>query len=95
MKKHKHDRTFPYLSFPSDWEVQPVPQFGGSYWRFLVRKRGSRNHGVSVYLDVDDSLGAMGVPYWEICPEDVHATPSRFLVGEEEQLMAALAAAIK
>jgi hypothetical protein len=92
--EHKFNRKIPYLTFPSTWEIQPVPQFAGSYWRFYVRRRGGNYDGVSVYLDVADKLGYMGAPYWEIYPAAGGDT-CRFLLGQEEQLMTALEDAIK
>jgi hypothetical protein len=94
---HQHDpynNNMPFLTFPSTWEIQPTPQFGDSYWRFKVRRKGSFANPVSVYLDTIDSLGSMGVPYWEIYPYS-DGDVRRFYLGEERQLLNALRIAIK
>ena len=55
----------PYIKCLDGWEFQPIPPFAGAMARFQVRKGENK---ISVYLDVDDSLGCWGSPYWEICP---------------------------
>lgn len=56
----------PFLKIPSDCEVKVNPPFAGALIRFVVRKN---NREVSVYLDVNNSLGYYDLeetPYWEI-----------------------------
>ncbi len=68
----------PYISFPSEWQVQVIPPFGGAIVRFRI-KHPNENY-VSVYLDGYDLLGIYYTeengfePYWEICPyeDDVY-----------------------
>ena len=56
----------PTIQFPSDWNIKIVPNFGGSLVRFRVIS-GKRD--ISVYLDVDSSLGYyLDGPYWEVYP---------------------------
>lgn len=55
----------PAIRFPRNWEVQVIPPFAGVLARFRVR------HGqdfILVYLDVFDTLGYFGGPYWEVYP---------------------------
>ena len=81
LSTHMHDT--PTLSFPPHWNVQLMPSFGGALTRFLVDEH------VSVYFDIDNSLGHMRGPYWEIYPTEYDET-ERFMVGEEEQMIAAI-----
>lgn len=50
----------PTLEFPPGWKIKIIPPFGGAAVRFEV------NDGISVYLDMDSSLGIMPYPYWEV-----------------------------
>lgn len=72
----------PSLKFNPDWEVKIIPPFGGAMARFTIDFNG--NHA-SVYLDCNDSLGCVGVPYWEVYPvgDDV----GRCLMNETDELM--------
>jgi len=63
----KWAKKIPAMKFPSDWNVQIIPPFGGAIVRFTVQRDGSKNK-VSVYLDCYDRLGAVGQPYWELYP---------------------------
>ena len=57
----------PYIKFPSDWKVKPIPPFGGTIVRFQVNTPDYKN--VSVYLDCYSMLGYYGgEPYWEVYP---------------------------
>lgn len=85
--------AYPYLRFPSTWEVSVIPQYPYAEVRFLVRKRGRNDVGISVYLDATDSLGSMGQPYWEIYPY-CDGDTRRFLLGEEKQLLNAIRIAL-
>jgi len=66
----KWTKKIPFLKFPG-WEVKPIPPFACALVRFIVQK-GDKD--VSVYLDVDNSLGIWiddegnPEPYWEINP---------------------------
>lgn len=86
--------AYPYLSFPPTWEVSIIPQYPYAEIRFLVRKRGGKNAGISVYFDATDSLGCMGQPYWEMYPY-CDGDTRRFLLGEEKQLLNAIRYALK
>lgn len=61
----------PAIPFNPAWEVRILPPFGGAMVRFTAKANG---RSVSVYLDVDESLGFFTgdgdefVPYWEIYP---------------------------
>lgn len=45
--------------------IQPLPAFSGAFIRFraIFEKKE-----ISIYLDIDDSLGCMMEPYWEAYP---------------------------
>lgn len=95
----------PWLQFPPDLEVSILPPYGGAMARFMVRFAGGSDESkhVSVYWDVNDSLGFMNKPYWEIYPvkykapvvgdEDVFDT-ARFRMGDEPQMMVAIIKAL-
>ena len=72
----------PFIKFPGHWEVRIVPPFSGALCRFHVK---NGDDTISVYLDVDDTLGFVGEPYWEIYPygDDVR----RVLMNKTEQLI--------
>lgn len=75
----------PYIPFKPDWEVAVIPPFSGALVRFRVRLRSDENATVSVYLDVDDNLGYMGKPYWEIYP--YYGDTHRSLLDEIDDLV--------
>lgn len=85
---------YPYLNFPKTWEVKITSPYPYAEVRFIVRKRGSLNLGVSVYLDTNDALGSMGQPYWEIYPY-CDGDTRRFLLGEEDKLLRAIKIALQ
>jgi len=80
----KWAKKIPYLTFPSNCEVQIIPPSLGAIVRFMV-KRKDTGKSVSVYLDCYDRLGCVGKPYWEIYPyrDDVY----RVFLGDEVELM--------
>ena len=57
----------PYITFPSDWQVQVIPPFAGAVVRFKIKKGDA---SVSIYLDCYDILGCYGQPYWEVYPHE-------------------------
>lgn len=59
-------KHIPFIQFPADWLVRPIPPFGDAVVRFQVRLPSGLEK--SIYLDVRDSLGYYGAPYWEVCP---------------------------
>ena len=65
MEYRKWVGEIPFIKFPSDWEVQIIPPFGGAVARFCVKKGDKQ---VSIYLDCYERLGIFGEPYWEIYP---------------------------
>ena len=78
---------YPWLNFPSDWDVCIIPPFSYADARFRVRRGGAH---ISVYLDLEAYLGAVydengPIPYWEIYPygEGVY----RVLMSESEKLI--------
>jgi len=77
-KWSKWVERIPFINFPSDWVVKPCPPFMNAMARFLVKRKAAGGaEAVSVYLDVDGSLGTFGYdqdgksnPYWEVFPVD-------------------------
>ncbi len=55
--------VIPALHFRPKWRVKIIPPFCGAMVRFQVSHKD-----ISVYLDVSDTLGCFGEPYWEIYP---------------------------
>lgn len=84
---------YPYFRFPSTWEVSIISPYPRAEVRFLVRRRGSKSRGVSVYLDTRDALGSVGQPYWEIYPYCDGGT-RRFLLGEEDKMIRSISYAL-
>ena len=60
-------KRIPAIKFKGSWEVKVIPPFAGAMARFWIDEGEAH---VSVYLDVDDSLGCVGEPYWEVYPID-------------------------
>lgn len=82
----------PWLNFPTEWEVKILPPFCAAIIRFWVRLKDNPSNQCSVYFDGYDQLGFVGKPYWELYNgEDTE----RFLLGQEDQLMAAIAKNLK
>ncbi len=81
--------SYPYLQFPATWEVSIIPPWPLAELRFLVRKRGSKQKGVSVYFYAKDQLGCVWQPYWALYPY-CDGDTRRFFLGEEAQLLCAL-----
>jgi hypothetical protein len=80
----------PAVTFDPEWAVKVIPPFGGAMARFVVL---SGPHRISVYLDVNESLGLWGgEPYWEAYPiaDDV----ARFSLNDTDGLMAAIRAEV-
>ena len=82
----KWNRDIPFLQFDKDWQVKVIPPFGGAVARFCVKYEKA---WVSVYLDCYDSLGYVGVPYWEIYPYDDDDT-FRCGINETDELINAI-----
>jgi hypothetical protein len=85
----------PLLSFPSHWQILLMPPMN-AYLRFRVSLKDTdvvENNedieDVSVYLDIEDSLGDMGKPYWEIYP-DANGSNSRFALEDTKELLAGI-----
>ena len=79
----------PWIHLPGTMEMRPVPPFHGALCRFGVRLRKRPKQTVSVYLDTQDTLGAVGQPYWEMYP-NYRGDAERFLLGEEQKLEKAI-----
>lgn len=80
----------PFIKFPASWHVRIIPPYANAVVRFNVIRDDQLNTNdfISIYLDCYDRLGHMGKPYWEAyCVEDECV---RFLLGQEEQLIAAI-----
>jgi len=84
-------RKLPILSFPPDWKITLVPPFGGAAVRFLVH--GKNDRWISVYLDLNNQLGCVDEPYWEIYPNK-EGDNERFLLNETCQLLASIQLAL-
>ena len=68
----------PSFTFPKGVSITPCPPFLGALARFRVVLTSDPDIDVSVYLDVNESLGFWGgKPYWEIYP-DTHDDNMRF-----------------
>ena len=78
----KWNMQIPDIDFKPEWKVKPLAPFGGALVRFLV-KLGDAS--VSVYLDVNDSLGCVGRAYWEMYPYENDVM--RFYIDEVEDLV--------
>jgi hypothetical protein len=83
----KWTKELPFLSFPSDWDVQITPPSVGAIVRFRARKRGKTKE-VSVYFDAYNLLGHCGGPYWEAYP--IGEDTGRWSLGEESEMIAAI-----
>ena len=81
----------PHVPFKPKWDVRAQPPFGGALIRYTVEYKGC---AVSIYLDVDDSLGCMGKPYWEIYP-GTKGDPDRFLLDETAGMAKAIGKSLK
>ena len=80
----------PALQFDSSWDVRIIPPFSGALVRFVVSKN---DRGISVYFDAYSRLGWMcendePIPYWEIYTSVNEDFPKRYLLGEENEMMA-------
>lgn len=80
-----------WLDFPDSILVRPRFPFGGASWRFSARLKDQKDAQVSVYLDVDGSLGVYGSlkdpePYWEVHPGPEGGC-ERVAAGKVETLM--------
>lgn len=56
----------PFIPIREGWRIAPIPPFAGAAARFRVQLPDGQIK--SVYLDVNDSLGYYGKPYWEVHP---------------------------
>lgn len=79
---HKWVKEVPPIKFDPEWAVKIIPPFGGAMARFLVEANGNR---VSVYLDVNGSLGFMQEPYWEVYPVD--GNTARCVMADTSELI--------
>jgi hypothetical protein len=68
MEWDKWIQEIPFLDFPVDWLVKPIPPFGGAVARFHITREPQAMGWVSVYLDCYNMLGATFQPYWEVYP---------------------------
>lgn len=82
----KWAKKIPYIKIPNGCSVQPLPPFGGAMARFKVIAPSGEE--VSIYLDVNNSLGYEEHPYWELYPyyDDV----SRCGIHETDELYNAM-----
>ena len=82
-------KRIPAIKFKGSWEVKVIPPFAGAMARFWIDEGEAH---VSVYLDVDDSLGCVGEPYWEVYPYEDDTC--RVLMSEPEELTIRIAEAL-
>ena len=75
----------PYIKFPPELEIKLIYPFGGAAARFIARLP-DKEKTVSVYLDINSSLGCMDSMYWEIYPA-ADGDIARFIMGDEEKDM--------
>lgn len=82
----KNIETAPQIDFTKykGMTIQPLPAFNGA----LVRLRACyKEKSISIYLDIDDSLGCMGRPYWEAYPykyDEYEDTYREFMTDTEK-----------
>ncbi len=81
----------PAVKFPRGLSFKVIPPFGGAAARFIAKNGDAR---VSVYLDMDGSLGCMEEPYWEIYPA-VHGDTERYLMADWRDMMKGVQASIR
>lgn len=80
----------PSFSFSNKVFVTVIPPFGGALARFRVTLKSDQSVSVSVYLDVNESLGFYGgKPYWEIYPDTTNDA-QRFGFNDTEEVMKAI-----
>lgn len=84
--------VMPLIQFPKDWWVRIVPPFGAAFIRFYVYGKKDSKSCVSVYLDIEDNLGCVREPYWEVYSGD---EPERCLLNETDELLKLIAKGLK
>ena len=90
MEHDKWRKEIPFISFPSDWEIQISPSNYGAVSRFRVKKGTAQ---VSIYLDCYDILGCYGSPYWEVYP--IGDGVDRCAMNDTDELLKLIAESIK
>jgi hypothetical protein len=70
----------PILNFKPEWDVRLSMPWAGAAARFYI------DH-VSVYYDIDGSLGCMYQPYWEVYSRRDEHSPYRYYADETAQLL--------
>ena len=83
MIKYSKEWVSPIMELPEGWKVKFLAPFGGAVIRFNLI---TPDEAFSVYLDVDDSLGCVGEPYWEIYSFRLMNT-IRILYKDSEELL--------
>lgn len=82
-------KLIPFIQFPADWSIKIIPPFCGATARFWARRNTTPDKEcVSIYLDMNDSLGCMGFPYWEVYPGDSTGDTQRAAMEETDALLA-------
>ena len=88
-------KSIPSFNFPKNWNVQIIPPFLCAMVRFVITLPENPNIRVSVYLDVNESLGFFGgKPYWEIYP-DACDDNMRFDLNDTAAMMKAIASSLR
>lgn len=77
---------FPKIKFPTEWQIEIIPNFSGACYRFLVYYNSKV---VSVYFDTHSQLGSMSEPYFEIylLGQEKHKAPKRYLSDQTKKMI--------
>jgi hypothetical protein len=76
-------KELPFIEIPQGWLMQPIYPFGGAYCRFRLKSPKGKEY--SIYFDLDDSLGVMEKPYWEVYP--INGDCERFWQDETKEMI--------
>ena len=77
-----HYNDMPALELKPGFSIKVTPPFGGALMRMTIEK-GPINF--SFYYDVNDSLGLVQQPYWEIYPLIMYGTERDGSIRVEEE----------
>ena len=81
----------PPIPFKEEWSVTIIPPTMGAMVRFRVGVREHPQIGVlSCYLDVSDTLGQVGYPYWALYPVGTQGEVLYFRMEEVASLQKAI-----
>lgn len=60
----EHCYDMPFIALRVGYEIQVIAPFAGALLRFRIKHLESDKQ-ISVYYDINDALGIVGVPYYE------------------------------